>query len=152
MAVYCKMNNHTKSSFYAHSTFSKVHTCTPWHIIVTEPLGAVPFSDTPGSFPTGNEVQLWIGTVKSSFLLVSGSIFYNSILIKIYTTGSIPFSPNKKMVIIGSSLVVQWVKDRALSLQWLRSLLWLRFDSWPRNFHMPRQAQTKKKKKKKKKR
>ena len=98
------MNNHTKSSFSAHSTFSKVHTCTPWHIIVTEPLGAVPFSDTPGSFPTGNEVQLWIGTVNSSFLLLSGSIFYNSILIKIYTTGSIPFSPNKKWWLLGVPL------------------------------------------------
>ena len=29
-----------------------------------------------------------------------------------------------------SSLVAQWVKDPALSL------LWLRFDPWPRNFRM----------------
>ena len=28
-------------------------------------------------------------------------------------------------------LVAQWVKDLALSL------LWLRFNSWPGNFHMP---------------
>ena len=28
----------------------------------------------------------------------------------------------------GSSSVAQWVKDPALSLQWLGSLLWLRFD------------------------
>ena len=28
-------------------------------------------------------------------------------------------------------------KDSALSLQWLRSLLWHRFDPWPRNFHVP---------------
>ena len=28
------------------------------------------------------------------------------------------------------------VKDLALSLLWLGSLLWCQFDSWPRNFHM----------------
>ena len=32
---------------------------------------------------------------------------------------------------VGSSLVVQWVRDSALSL------LWLRFGPWPRNSHMP---------------
>ena len=36
----------------------------------------------------------------------------------------------------GSSMVVQWVKDSALSLLWLRSLLWHRFDPWPGNFRM----------------
>lgn len=35
-----------------------------------------------------------------------------------------------------SSLVVQQVKELALSLQWLGSLLWRRFDSWPGNSHM----------------
>ena len=29
-----------------------------------------------------------------------------------------------------------WVKDLVVSLQWLRSLLWCRFDPWPGNFHM----------------
>ena len=47
------------------------------------------------------------------------------------------------------SFVVQWVKDPVLSLQWLGSLLWGGFDSWPRNFCML-QARPKKKKKKKK--
>ena len=42
--------------------------------------------------------------------------------------------------------MVQGVKNPALSLQWLGSLLWLRFDPWPGNFHMP-QAQQKKRKK-----
>ena len=28
------------------------------------------------------------------------------------------------------------VKDPALTLQWLRSLLWHRFDPWPRNIYM----------------
>lgn len=37
-----------------------------------------------------------------------------------------------------SSLVVQWVKDPALSLLWPRLLLWYRFHPWPWNFHMPR--------------
>ena len=41
-----------------------------------------------------------------------------------------------------SSLVMQWVK--ALSPQGLESLLWLRFDPWPSNFHMPRAWQEKK--------
>ena len=35
-----------------------------------------------------------------------------------------------------------WVKDPAFSLFWLGSLLWLGFDPWPGNFHMP-QVQTK---------
>ena len=35
-----------------------------------------------------------------------------------------------------SSLVVHWVKDLMLSLQWLRLLLWLGFDLWPGIFHM----------------
>ena len=36
----------------------------------------------------------------------------------------------------GSSLVVQQVKDLALSLLRLRSLLWQVFHPWPGNFHM----------------
>ena len=35
-----------------------------------------------------------------------------------------------------SSLVMQWIKDLALSLQWLWLLLWQRFSPWPGNFHM----------------
>ena len=42
------------------------------------------------------------------------------------------------------SCVAQHVKDLVLSLQRLGLLLWCRFDSWPRNFHMP-QAWPKKK-------
>ena len=38
------------------------------------------------------------------------------------------------MYIFQSSLVAQWVKDLALSLLWLRSLLWHRLDPWPREF------------------
>ena len=40
----------------------------------------------------------------------------------------------------GSSPVGQQAKDPALSLQQLKLLLWHRFDSWPKNFHMPRTA------------
>ena len=36
----------------------------------------------------------------------------------------------------GGSLVAQWVKGLALSLQRLWSLLWQGFDPWPRNFHI----------------
>ena len=36
-----------------------------------------------------------------------------------------------------SSLVVQWVKDPATSMQQLGLLLWLRFDPWPGTFFMP---------------
>ena len=43
--------------------------------------------------------------------------------------------------------MAQQVKDPALSLPWLRMLLWCGFDSWPGNFCIM-QAQTKKKKKK----
>ena len=42
--------------------------------------------------------------------------------------------------------MAQWVKDLALSLQWLRLLLRHKLDYWPGNFHMP-QGQPKKKKK-----
>ena len=42
-----------------------------------------------------------------------------------------------KNIGIGSSLVVQWVKNPVLSLLWLESLLWHGFHSWPGNFHMP---------------
>ena len=41
--------------------------------------------------------------------------------------------------------MVQQVKDLALPLLWLRSLLWHRFGSWPGNVHML-QARPKKKK------
>ena len=47
----------------------------------------------------------------------------------------------------GSSPVAQRVKDLALSRQLLKLLLWLQFDPWPGNCHMP-QAWPKKKKKK----
>ena len=36
------------------------------------------------------------------------------------------------------SLVTQWVNNPALLLQQLGLLLWLEFDLWPGNFHMPR--------------
>ena len=52
---------------------------------------------------------------------------------------------NRKLM--GSSLVVQQVKDQALLLQWLRSLVWRRFTLWLGNFYMP-QVKPKKKKKK----
>ena len=38
------------------------------------------------------------------------------------------------------------VKDLALSLKWLGSLLWHGFDPWPENFHMLRAWPKKKKK------
>ena len=41
--------------------------------------------------------------------------------------------------------MAQQVKDPALSLQWLRSLLWHRFNPWPRNFHMPQVRHKKRK-------
>ena len=46
-----------------------------------------------------------------------------------------------------SSLLAQWVKNSVLSLLWLGSLLWHRFDSWPRNFCMATGVAKKKKKK-----
>lgn len=33
--------------------------------------------------------------------------------------------------------MVQWVKDQALLQLWQRSQLWVGFDPWPRNGHMP---------------
>ena len=50
-------------------------------------------------------------------------------------------------------LWAQQFKDPALSLQWLRSLLWHRFDTWPGNFCrlwvLPRKKPKKTNKKKK---
>ena len=34
--------------------------------------------------------------------------------------------------------MAQWIKDPALSLLWLGSLLWHRFNPWPGNFCMLR--------------
>ena len=42
---------------------------------------------------------------------------------------------------------MQWVKDPVLPWFWYRSQLWLWFDPWPRNFHMPQVRPLKKKKK-----
>ena len=44
----------------------------------------------------------------------------------------------KKKELILSSLVAQWVKDLAVSVMWLGSVLWHgpRFDPWPGNFCM----------------
>ena len=44
--------------------------------------------------------------------------------------------------------MAQQVKHLALSLLWLRLLLWPSFDSWPGNYHMLQVWQKKKKKKK----
>ena len=44
---------------------------------------------------------------------------------------------DKKISVPWCSLVTQWVKDPALSLQRLGSLLWCGLDPWPGNFHMP---------------
>ena len=44
-----------------------------------------------------------------------------------------------------SSLVVQQVKDPALSLLWLRSRLWRRFHPWSRNVHIPQEHAEKEK-------
>ena len=52
----------------------------------------------------------------------------------------------RDLKIAGSiSLVVQCIKDLALSLQWRGSLLWCRFYPWPRNFHLLRAWPRKKK-------
>ena len=45
-----------------------------------------------------------------------------------------------------SSLVAQWVKDPVKSLVWLGLLLWLRFNPWSGNFHLPQAGKKKKKK------
>ena len=47
--------------------------------------------------------------------------------------------------------LLQWVKDLALPQLWHRSQLQLRFNPWPRNFHMQWKQKKKKKKKKKEK-
>ena len=53
-------------------------------------------------------------------------------------TRSSTILPIFKMELFGSSQVAQWVKEPALSLQWLRSMLWRKLDLWTRNFCLPR--------------
>ena len=56
----------------------------------------------------------------------------------------------KKEAAFGMGLILgsaQWVKDLALLQLWRRSQLRLRFNSWPKNFHMLQVMQKKKKKK-----
>ena len=43
---------------------------------------------------------------------------------------------NFSKIYSGNSLVVQWVKDSALSLQWLGLLLWHGFSPWPGTFYI----------------
>ena len=50
----------------------------------------------------------------------------------------------RKSVSLWSSFVSRWLKDPALSLQWLRSLPWHRLELWPRNFPCCRHGQKKK--------
>ena len=45
--------------------------------------------------------------------------------------------------------MAQRIKDQALSLHWLESLLWHGFNPWPKNFCMLWMLEKKKKKKKK---
>ena len=45
-----------------------------------------------------------------------------------YAAGVAPYLKKKKIIKLGISLVAEQVKDLALSLQQLGSLLWLRFD------------------------
>ena len=46
-------------------------------------------------------------------------------------------------MIIRNSLVAQWLKDPALSLQWLGLLLCHGFNPWPRNLHVAGMAREK---------
>ena len=48
--------------------------------------------------------------------------------------------------------MAQWDTDLALSLLWLRTLVWHKFDSWPQNFYMLQEWQKRKKQRKKKER
>jgi len=41
---------------------------------------------------------------------------------------------------------LQWVRDPALLPLWCKSKLWLGFDPWPGNFHVPRAPLKKKRK------
>ena len=75
------------------------------------------------------------------FVLLEGYCGYSILLVFLYEV-------LKKRQLCWSSLVVQGVKDPALSLKQLRSLMWSWFNPWPGNFHMP-QVQLKKKEKKK---
>ena len=47
------------------------------------------------------------------------------------------FLPTKAKRLLRSSLMAQGVKDPALLLLWLRSMLWRKFNPWPGNFYIP---------------
>ena len=78
-------------------------------------------------------------------------ILLASFILEVYIHNACKFFMEKnncylKIICYRSSLVAQWVKDLALPLQQLGSLLWHMFLYWPGNFHML-QVQSKKKKK-----
>ena len=86
------------------------------------------------------------GSGTHSWSLISATFYWSKHVIgpvQIQNIGKLSLPFDEKSCKIGSSLMVQQVKDPTLSLLWLGSLLWLRFDPWPGNFCMP-QVQPKK--------
>ena len=88
-----------------------------------------------------------------SFLSINFNLHITCVLLRLFQSVPRLFSPRghlffflliqklKELVskrLQRSSKVTQGVKDLALSLLWLRSLQWCRFNPWPRNFHVPR--------------
>ena len=86
----------------------------------------------------------------SLLIAITGAVHTN-ICLKLFPTAATVTIPQRRHDLNGifrSSLVAQHIKDpRALSLLWLKSLLWHRFDSRPRNFQMPWERLKEKKKK-----
>ena len=70
--------------------------------------------------------NLWPLTVRTGDKIISNPVILISSTCRIHSDKSS----------VGSSLVAQWIKDPALSLQQLRLLLWLRFSPWPENFYI----------------
>jgi len=96
----------------------------------------MPFTSTYSNFHLIKEALAVSTLEKSSSFWSKRTIFINYFLLSPYLReGKQLFFTLKTH--LKSSLVAQWGKDLALSLLWLRLLLWLRFSSWPGNFHMP---------------
>ena len=90
-------------------------------------------------WPPGSLVPLLSCADRADLLTASSyraDLFAASALVTTQGLGG-PEVPGGREVPWESSLVAQWVKDRPLSLLWLRSLLWREFNPWPRNFRMP---------------
>ena len=63
-------------------------------------------------------------------------LLYMAVVITLFHTVII-YMVQYKNIYWGVATVMQWIRDPVLLQLWCRSQLWLGFDPWSGNFHMP---------------